>query len=95
MAFIIDVKVTPNSSKKGWSIDKSGNIKCHVKSEAQQGKANDELIKSLSKALGIARDLISITSGQQSRKKRIKIDVEMTFDHFLQLLGIEWQMDMF
>lgn len=95
MAFIFDVKVFPASGRKGWSIDKSGNLKCYLKSPAEQGKANEELIKSLSKALGITQDMISITSGAQSRKKRIKIDVEMTFNALLEHLGIDWQMDMF
>ena len=95
MAFVVDVKVFPSAGKKGWSLDKAGNLKCHLKSPAQQGKANDELIKSLSKALGIPQDMISISSGAQSRNKRITIDVDMTYNRFLELLGIDWQMDMF
>lgn len=95
MVFIFDVKVTPSSSKKGWSIDKSGNLKCHLKSPAENGKANAELIKGLSKALSIPQDMITIVSGELSRKKRIKIDTEMTFNKLLELLGIDWQMDMF
>jgi uncharacterized protein (TIGR00251 family) len=95
MAFIFDVKVFPNSGKKGWSIDKTGNLKCYLKSPAEQGKANEELIKSLSKALGISQNMISIVSGVQSKKKRIKVDIELTFNMLLELLGIDWQMDMF
>lgn len=95
MAFIFDVKVIPGSGRKGWIIDKTGNIKCYLKSPAEQGKANEELIKNLSKTLGIPQDMISISSGTQSRKKRIKIDVEMTFNRLLELLGIDWPMDMF
>lgn len=95
MAFIIDVKVIPSAGKKGWSLDKTGNLKCHLKSPAEQGKANEELIKGLSKSLGITQDMVSIVSGAQSRKKRIKIDVDMTYNQFLELLGIDWQMDMF
>lgn len=95
MPFIFDVKVTPNSSKKGWSIDKSGHLKCHVKSPAENGKANAELIKSLSKALDISSYMITIVSGEQSRNKRIKVDIEMTFNTLLEHLGIDWQMDMF
>lgn len=95
MPFIFDVKVTPNSAKKGWSVDKSGHLKCHVKNPAEDGKANAELIKSLSKALGIPPYMINIVSGEHSRNKRIKIDVEMTFNKLLEYLGIDWQMDMF
>jgi uncharacterized protein (TIGR00251 family) len=95
MAFIFDVKVFPSSGKKGWVIDKSGNLKCYLKSPAEQGKANNELIKNLAKALGVTQNLVSIVSGAQSQKKRIKVDMEITFNEFLELLGIDWQMDMF
>jgi len=95
MAFIFDVKVVPNSGKKGWELDKTGNLKCYLKSPALQGKANDELIKNFAKKLGIPQSLISIVSGAQSKKKRIKIDVELTYNKLLELLGVDWQMDMF
>jgi len=95
MAFIFEVKVTPNAGKKGWSVDKSGNLKCYLKSPAEGGKANNELIKDIAKRLGIMQDMVTITSGVQSRKKRIKIDVAMTYNRLLELLGVEWQMDMF
>jgi len=95
MALTVDVKVFPSSGRKGWSMDKTGNLKCHLKSPAEQGKANEELLKSLSKALRIPRDLISISSGAQSRKKRIRIDLDITFNRLLELLGIDWQLDMF
>lgn len=95
MAFMFDVKVFPSSGKKGWVLDKSGNLKCYLKSPAEQGKANAELIKSLAKALGVTQNLVSIVSGATSQKKRIKVDMDITFNHFLELLGIDWQMDMF
>ena len=95
MPFIFEVQVTPGSKKKGWSIDKSGNLKCHLKSQAEQGKANAELIKSLAKALDISQSMISIIAGEHSRKKRIQIDIGMTFNQLLEKLGIDWQMDMF
>lgn len=95
MPFIFEVKVFPSSGRKGWSIDKSGNLKCYLKSPAEQGKANDELIKSVAKALGITQNMVSIISGAQTRKKRIRVETDMTFNKFLELLGIDWPMDMF
>jgi uncharacterized protein (TIGR00251 family) len=95
MAFMFDVKVFPSSGRKGWTIDKSGNLKCYLKSPAEQGKANNELIKTLAKALGISQNLVSIVSGAQSQKKRIKVEMDLTFNKFLEFLGIDWQMDMF
>ena len=95
MAFTFDVKVFPSSGRKGWLIDKTGNLKCYLKSPAEQGKANEELIKNLSSALGIPQDMIHILSGLQSRKKKIKLDIEITFNELLECLDIDWQMDMF
>jgi uncharacterized protein len=95
MPFVFDVKVTPNAYKKGWSIDKSGNLRCHIKSPAEDGKANAELIKSLSKSLDIPQDMVAIVGGERSRQKRIKIELEMTFEMLIERLGIDWQMDMF
>ena len=86
MPFIFEVKVFPSSGKKGWSIDKSGNLKCYLKSPAEQGKANDELIKNVAKALRITQNMVSIISGEQSRKKRVRVEADMTFNQFLQLL---------
>jgi len=95
MAFIFDVKVTPSSGRNEWRLDKSGILKCYLKNPPENGKANAELIKMLSKALGIPQDMVHIVSGEQVRKKKIKIDVEMTFNRLLELLGVDWQMDMF
>ena len=95
MAFMFDVKVFPSSGRKGWVMDKSGNLKCYLKSPAEQGKANNELIKNLAKELGISQSLVSIVSGETSQKKRIKVDMDLTFNQFLEFLGIDWQMDMF
>lgn len=95
MAFMFDVKAFPSSGRKGWIIDKSGNLKCYLKSPAEQGKANNELIKSLAKGLGVSQNLISIISGATSQKKRIKVDMDLTFNQFLELMGIDWQIDMF
>ena len=95
MPFIFDVKVFPSAGRKMWSLDKSGILKCYLKSPAESGKANDELIKDIAKRLGIMNDLVTIVAGAQSRRKRIKIDLEMTYDRLLESLGVEWQMDMF
>lgn len=95
MAFICDVKVIPSSGRNEWKIDKTGKLKCYLKNPAEDGKANKELIKTLAKALGIAQDMVSIVSGEQSSQKRIKIDIDMNYNKLLQALGIDWQMDMF
>ncbi len=95
MAFVFDVKVVPRSGRFGWAINKAGQLKCYLKSPPENGKANKELIKSVAKALGISSDMVTIIVGKTGRKKKIKIDIEMTFNMLLESLEIEWQMDMF
>jgi uncharacterized protein (TIGR00251 family) len=95
MALFFEVKVTPSSGRIEWKLDKSDNLKCYLKSSAEQGKANAELIKTVAKAVGVTQYMVTIVSGGQSRKKRIKIDVDMTYDKLLGLLGIDRQISLF
>jgi len=95
MALIFDIKVVPSSGKKGCLIDKTGQLKCYLKSQPEKGKANNELIKNLSQALKITQDMIEIVGGKQDRKKRIKIESELSYNQLLAALGIEQQINMF
>lgn len=76
MSVVIELKVVPNSKQQGFEQDKSGLIKCRLKSKPEGGKANEELVKLLSKTLGIATDCFKILRGATSRNKMIKIDTQ-------------------
>jgi uncharacterized protein len=95
MPLIIDIKVVPNAGKAAFKIDKGGQLKCYLKNPAEQGKANKELIKLLAKSLKIAPNNIVIITGKTSRKKRIRIDQEITLAMLLAALGIDWQYSVF
>lgn len=95
MALIFEIKVTPCSGKNCFVLDKSGIIKCYVKSQAEQGKANAEIIKTIAKCVHVTQDRVVIIAGNQSRKKKIKIDIDISYDRLLELLGIHQQMDLF
>ncbi len=95
MALVFDVKVVPRAGRFGWMMNKTGQLKCYLKSPPEKGKANKELIKSVAKALGISQNMVMIIAGKTGRRKKIKIDIEMTFNMLLEALGVEWQMDMF
>ncbi len=88
----IDIKVVPQSGKQEISTDKSGTIKCLLKSPPEKGKANRELIKLLSRKLKLPQENIVIIKGQTSRKKTIKIQGEGRLEEILTKLGIELQM---
>ena len=88
---VLEIKVTPSSGKQICVLDKTKNLKCFLKSAPERGKANAELVKLLSKKLRVEQDAISIISGEASRKKLIKIDVDVSFEYLCEQLGIELQ----
>ena len=91
MPLIVTIKVTPNAGKQQFFCDKSGNLKCYLKSVPEQGKANQELVKMLSKALNLPQDDIAIIQGATNRTKKIKINTTITLQQLLPLLGIHLQ----
>jgi uncharacterized protein (TIGR00251 family) len=88
MALIFIIKVVPNAGRHGWQLDKSGLLKCYLKSLPEKGKANQELIKLLAKALKIELNQIEITAGSTSRNKRLRIETNLNYAQFLEQLGI-------
>lgn len=95
MALVFDVKVIPSSGRKGWKLDKASILKCNLKSPAEQGKANKELIKEIAQSVGVTQDKVAIVAGAQSRTKRIRIECDITYDKLLMLLGINRQISLF
>jgi len=94
MALIIELRVTPSSSKQAWSIDKNGKLKLLLKNAAQDGKANKELIKAIAQTLKIPQQDVEIISGLTCRTKRIKIHTAITLEQFLQACGLETQIQL-
>ena len=95
MPIIFELKVTPSSGRAGFVLDKSGMIKCFLKSPAEDGRANRELIKLISQAVKVPHDEITILQGLTSRKKRIKINRQLTEDELFVCLGLIRQQKLF
>ena len=95
MPLVFEVKVVPSSGKSMCTLDKNNMLKCYLKSPAQKGKANKELIKMLSKALKVPQADLSIVSGLIARLKRVRVERDVTFEQLLVLLGIDKQMSLF
>lgn len=73
---VIDVHVVPNS--KAFAIagmDWNGDIKIKVKSKANKGKANEELVTELRKRLSAE---VEIITGHKSRQKSLLIKTDAT-----------------
>lgn len=68
------IKVIPSSPKNEITeIMDDDTIKIRITASPEKGKANQELIKFLSKELSIPKDSISIISGKTDQLKLIKI----------------------
>lgn len=95
MSVQLIVKVVPSSGRQAWSVDKSGQLKCYLKSPPEKGLANKELVKLLANALRVCQDSITIIGGLTSRNKRILIQTTMTVPEIEEILGIERQQSLF
>lgn len=89
---IIEVKVVPSSGKSGCILDKSGRLKCYLKSPPERNEANTELVKLFAKALKLTQNEVEIISGATSKSKRLKILKVITEDELLAHLGIQRQL---
>ncbi len=73
---LIRVEVIPNSSSSGiYSLNQwRKSIQIRIRSKAEGGKANAELLELLSEIFTIPKSNLSIVSGHRSRKKRVSIE---------------------
>jgi uncharacterized protein len=68
------VRVTPRASRNEIvEIQSDGTIRIHITAPANEGKANDELIKFLSEILGAPKTHIDIVAGASGRDKLISV----------------------
>lgn len=88
---LFEVKVIPSAGRTGCVIDRSGMLKCALKSPAENNKANEELIKLIARAVGAQQHQVHIVTGLTSRKKRVAIGTNITYAQLLLALGIEEQ----
>ena len=70
------IKVKANSKQQKIVSEDDGSLTIHLKSPPVDGKANEELIKVLSKKFAVPKSYIRIKSGASSRQKLIEIDID-------------------
>jgi len=95
MALRLEIKVVPSSGKIGFCFDKQQRLKCYLKSAAQDGQANYELIKFIAKSCGVTQRDVDIIAGLISRNKVILIATSLTYEEFLERLGVDEQKKLF
>ena len=86
IGLFFEIKIIPNSGKQKFILDESKQLKCYLKSQPEKGKANEELITLFSKQLKIPKNKVVVVSGKKSRNKRIKLDIEISFENLLKKL---------
>lgn len=94
MPLFIDLKVFPQSGRQALVLDKSGILKCFILAAPEDGKANKEIIEFIARLLGLKKQDIEIVGGLLARKKRVVIQTNMTYQQFLDKVGLESQMSM-
>ena len=67
------VQVVPRSSRSEIVGEHNGALRVRIAAPPVDGAANEELIRTLARALGVRRSAISITSGQSSRTKQVRV----------------------
>lgn len=88
-ALLIDVHVTPRSSRTVIKGVYDGRIKILVNSPPIEGRANDALIEFLAEILDVAKRDLSIIRGGTSRQKTVRLkttrplDFQKKLDEFL------------
>ncbi len=90
--FTCMIKVSPSSGRNAVAFDKNGQLKWHLKSPPEDGKANQELIKSVAQALKIPQNMVTIVTGATNRTKLIRVSTEHTYEQLLDALGIAKQL---
>jgi hypothetical protein len=70
---ILECRVHPNSSRDSIEESRDGHLVIHLSARAVEGKANDALIRLLSKRLKVAKSRISLVQGQRNRNKVVAV----------------------
>jgi uncharacterized protein len=71
---IFGLRVVTRASKSEIVGEFEGNLKVRISAPPVDGAANEEVIRLLAKAVGVAKSNITIVSGQTSKTKRIRIN---------------------
>ena len=71
---LLKVKAVPNSSKNDICEVMDGVLKIKIKAPAVENKANEELVKFISKLLKVPKSSISFKNGETSKLKTLYID---------------------
>ena len=76
---LLKVKASTKSSKNAINGIKNGELSVSVTTVPENGKANESIVKLLSKEFKCAKSKINLISGEKSRNKLFRIDEILDF----------------
>ena len=71
-AITFGVRVVARASRSEVVGERDGYLRVRVAAPPVEGAANEELVRTLARALGVARSAVEIVSGHQSKLKRVR-----------------------
>jgi len=70
----VSVRVVPRSSKEGVAGFEGGVVRIRLNAPPVEGKANEALVRFLSKAVGVPKSRITLVTGERGRSKIVRVD---------------------
>lgn len=70
---VLELRVTPKASRNEIR-EEEGQIRVYVTTVPENGKANEAVIKLLSKALGVPKSRLTLIRGATSRDKAFRVE---------------------
>ncbi|MCA0940438.1 DUF167 domain-containing protein [Yangia mangrovi] len=70
---VLELRVTPKASRNEIR-EEEGQIRVYVTTVPENGKANEAVVKLLSKALGVPKSRLTLTRGATSRDKAFRVE---------------------
>lgn len=71
---LLKVAARPGASRSAVQGVVGDALKVAVQAPPEKGKANDELVRFLAKALGLRRPQVTLVKGETSRDKVVRVD---------------------
>lgn len=75
-ATVLPVRAQPGARRSGASGVWNGMLKIAVGAPAEDGRANDELVRAIASLFGIRASDVRLVGGDRSRTKRFRIELE-------------------
>ena len=73
-ACLLRLWIQPKASRTGWAGIHGERLKVRVAAPPTENRANRELVRFLSKALGLATSHIEVVTGHSSRGKTVRLE---------------------